>query len=87
MPLDKETILRSVRKTGRLVIVHEAHRTGGWGAEIASMVTEEAFRYLDAPPARLGAKSCPLPFSLELEAAAVPQVSEIVEMARRVCYR
>lgn len=87
VPLDKESILRSVKKTGRLVVVHEAHRTAGWGAEIAAMATEEAFRYLDAPPARLGTKSCPLPFNLELEAAAVPQVNDIVEAARRVCYR
>jgi len=87
VPLDKETILRSVRKTGRVVIAHEAHRTAGWGAEIAAMVTEEAFRYLDAPPERLGTKACPLPFNLGLENAATPQVQEIVAAARRACYR
>ena len=87
VPLDKETILNSVKKTGRLVVVHEAHRTAGWGAEIASMVAEEAFPYLDAPPIRLGTKACPLPFNVGLETAATPQVADIVEAARRVCYR
>ena len=87
VPLDKETIVQSVKKTGRLVVVHEAHRSAGWGAEVAAMVAEEAFRYLDAPPLRLGTKACPLPFNVGLENAATPQVSDIVEAARRVCYR
>ena len=87
VPLDKETIVESVKKTGRLVVVHEAHRNAGWGAEIASMVTEEAFRYLDAPPLRLGTKACPLPFALTLENAATPQVADIVNAAKQVCYR
>ena len=87
VPLDKETIVNSVKKTGRLVVVHEAHRTAGWGAEVAAMVTEEAFRYLDAPPLRLGAKACPLPFNVELENAATPQVADIVAAAKSVCYR
>ena len=87
VPLDKETIVQSVKKTGRLVVVHEAHRNAGWGAEVAAMVAEEAFRYLDAPPLRLGTKACPLPFNVGLENAATPQVSDIVEAARRVCYR
>ena len=87
VPLDKQTILNSVKKTGRLVVVHEAHRNAGWGAEVASMVAEEAFPYLDAPPVRLGTKACPLPFNVGLENAATPQVAEIVEAARRVCYR
>ena len=87
VPLDKETIVNSVKKTGRMVVVHEAHRNAGWGAEVAAMVTEEAFRYLDAPPLRLGTKACPLPFNVGLENAATPQVADIVEAARRVCYR
>ena len=87
VPLDMETIVNSVKKTGRLVVVHEAHRTAGWGAEIASQVTESAFRYLDAAPLRLGAKACPLPFNLELETAVVPSVDNIVEAAKTVCYR
>ena len=87
VPLDMETINKSVRKTGRLVVVHEAHRNSGWGAEVASQVTEDSFKYLDAPPLRLGAKACPLPFSLNLENAVVPSVEDIVNAARTVCYR
>ena len=87
VPFDKETVIESVKKTGRMVIVHEAHRSAGWGAEVAAMATEEAFRYLDAPPVRLGTKPCPMPFSLVLENSATPQVSEIVQAAKHVCYR
>lgn len=87
VPFDKETVINSVKKTGRLVVVHEAHRTAGWGAEVAAMVTEEAFRYLDAAPVRLGTKACPLPFNVELENAATPQIADIVAAARSVCYR
>ncbi len=87
VPLDHETLVASVRKTGRVVIVHEAHRNAGWGAEVASMITEEAFRYLDAPPLRLGTKACPLPFALNLENAATPQIPEIVAACHQVCYR
>ena len=87
VPLDMDTIISSVKKTGRLVVVHEAHRTAGWGAEIAAQVTEEAFPYLDAAPVRLGAASCPLPFNLGLENAATPQVEDIVEAAKSVLYK
>lgn len=87
VPLDMETITESVKKTGRLVVVHEAHRAAGWGAEVAAQVTESAFRYLDAPPLRLGAKACPLPFNLELETAVVPSVENIIDAAKTVCYR
>ncbi|MZQ98992.1 MAG: alpha-ketoacid dehydrogenase subunit beta [Acidaminobacter sp.] len=87
VPLDMETIIESVKKTGRLVVAHEAHKTAGWGAEVASQVTENAFKYLDAPPFRLGAKACPLPFNLELESAVVPSVNDIVNAAKAVCYQ
>ena len=87
VPFDKETVINSVKKTGRLVVVHEAHRNAGWGAEVAAMVAEEAFRYLDAAPVRLGTKACPLPFNVGLENAATPQISDIIEACRRVCYR
>ena len=86
VPLDEETILGSVKKTGRCVCVHEAHRTGGMGAEIASIIQEKAFRYLDAPTIRLGAKQCPLPFNLGLETAVVPQVDDIVNAAKETMY-
>ncbi len=86
VPLDMDTIVNSVRKTGRLITVHEAHREGGWGAEVASQVVEKAFRYLDAPPIRLGAKQCTLPFNLGLENAVVPQVAQIVQAAKQALY-
>lgn len=87
VPFDNDTIVDSVKKTGRAVVVHEAHRTGGIGAEIASIITEEAFNYLDAPVARLGAKQCTLPFNLNLENAVVPQEEEIIEAVKSVLYR
>jgi len=87
VPFDYDTIVESVKKTGALVVVHEAHRTAGWGAEAAAEVSERAFPYLDHAPIRLGTKSCPLPFALNLENAAVPQVSEIVQAARAAKYR
>jgi pyruvate dehydrogenase E1 component beta subunit len=87
VPLDKKTIINSVKKTGRAVVVHEAHRTAGAGAEIAAMITEETFRYLDAPVARLGAKQCTLPFNLGLENAVVPQEEDIIKAVRAVMYK
>ena len=87
VPLDIGTVIQSVQKTGRLITVHEAHHDCGWGAEVAAQVTEKAFRYLDAPPVRLGAKMCTLPFNLGLENAVVPQVSEIVAAAKQSLYR
>ncbi|MDR0387880.1 MAG: alpha-ketoacid dehydrogenase subunit beta [Treponema sp.] len=77
VPLDSDTIVASVKKTGRLITVHEAHREMGWGTEVAARVTEKAFQYLDAPPVRVGSKMCSLPFNLGLENAVVPQVSDI----------
>jgi len=86
VPFDYETIVESVKKTGRLVIVHEAHKDGGWGAQAASEISERAFQYLDHAPIRLGAKQCPLPFNVILENAVVPQVSEIVDAAKKALY-
>ena len=87
VPLDIDTIVASVKKTGRLVTVHEAHRTMGFGTEIAALVTEKAFAYLDAPPVRLGSKMCTLPFNLGLENAVVPQVADIVAAAKSALHR
>ena len=86
VPFDKETILQSVRKTGRAVVVHEAHRVCGIGAEIASVIQEEAFQYLDAPVIRLGAKQCPLPFNLNLENAVVPQPKDIYDAIKKTLW-
>lgn len=87
VPLDTETIVNSVKKTGRAVVVHEAHKNAGPGAEIASMIMEEAFKYLDAPVLRLGAKSCPLPFNIGLENAVVPQEEDIEKAVKAVLYK
>jgi pyruvate/2-oxoglutarate/acetoin dehydrogenase E1 component len=87
VPFDQETIIHSVQKTGRAVVVHEAHRTCGVGAEIAAVIMEEAFSYLDAPVLRLGAKACPLPFNLTLENAVVPQEQDIINAVKAVLYQ
>ena len=87
VPLDMDTIVDSVKKTGRLVIIHEAHRTLGFGTEIVAAVTEQAFGYLDAPPVRLGAKMCTLPFNLGLENAVVPQIDEVKAAVLSTLYR
>ena len=67
VPWDRETVLSSVRKTGRLIVLHEATLTGGFGGEIASAVVEAAFEHLDAPPIRVGGADIPIPFSKQLE--------------------
>ncbi|MDR6265805.1 alpha-ketoacid dehydrogenase subunit beta [Roseobacter sp. N2S] len=82
-PIDRETVLGSVRKTGRLVCVYEAVKTLGIGAEISAMVAEsDAFDYLDAPIVRLGGADCPIPYNPDLEKAAVPQVPDIITAVR-----
>ncbi len=87
VPLDIELLSESVKKTGRAVVVHEAHRTCGVGAEISSQLYEQAFCYLDAPIERLGAKQCPLPFNLGLENAVVPQPQDIITAVKRTLYK
>lgn len=87
LPLDMDTINTSVRKTGRAVVVHEAHKTNGVGAEIASRIMEDSFKYLDAPVTRLGAKACTLPFNMALENAVVPGVDDIVAAVQNISYR
>ncbi|MBO1001986.1 alpha-ketoacid dehydrogenase subunit beta [Pseudogracilibacillus auburnensis] len=83
VPLDEETIVKSVAKTGHLVVVHEAVKRGGYGGEIASMIAEsEAFDYLDAPIKRLGGVAAPIPYNPELEKLAVPQVPDIIKAVK-----
>jgi acetoin:2,6-dichlorophenolindophenol oxidoreductase subunit beta len=82
-PFDTATVVKSVRKTHRALIVHEAVRFGGFGAEIASQIQEEAFDYLDAPIARVGAPFSPVPFSPALEAHYVPNADRIVAEAKK----
>ena len=81
-PLDTETIVRSVSKTGRVLILHESPRTGGFGGELAAVVAEsEAFDYLDAPIRRLAGRDIPIPYNRTLERSTVPQVEDIVAAA------
>jgi len=86
-PLDIDTIVESVRKTNRLVIVEECHQFGGCSAEIAMQVQERAFDDLDAPIARVTQQECPLPYAANLEAESIPNPRRIGEAVRRVCYR
>lgn len=84
-PLDVDTITNSVRKTGRLLVVHEACQTGGWAGEvIASVASSRAFDYLDAPMRRLAGADVPIPYNRNLELAAVPQEQDIDREIRRI---
>ena len=82
VPLDKELIIESVKRTVHVVIVQEAIRRGGVASDIASIIQEEAFDYLDAPIRRLAGRDIPIPYNRTLERATVPQVEDIVEAAR-----
>jgi len=77
IPWDRDAVLSSVRKTGKLLVVHEDNLTAGFGAEVAAQVAEHAFEYLDGPPRRVGAVDSPIPFSPALEEKALPQVDGI----------
>jgi pyruvate dehydrogenase E1 component beta subunit len=86
-PMDTDTIVASVRKTGRLVTVEEGWPQSGVGAEIAARVMEHAFDYLDAPVARVSGKDVPMPYAANLEKLALPSVAEVIAAAKSVCYR
>jgi acetoin:2,6-dichlorophenolindophenol oxidoreductase subunit beta len=83
-PLDIDTIVESVKKTGRLVVAHEAYQRGGVGAEIAIQVMERAFDYLDAPIERVAGANCPVPYATNLERLAIPGKEEIIEAVRKI---
>jgi len=85
LPLDEETILASVRKTSRVIILHEDTLTGGVGGEIAARISEKAFDRLDAPVVRIAAPDCPVPYSPPLESAFLPSANRVVEKARWLC--
>jgi pyruvate dehydrogenase E1 component beta subunit len=85
-PLDVETIVKSVTKTNRIVSVEEGWGPMGVGAEVCARVVEEAFDYLDAPPARVCQADTPMPYAANLEALSLPSVEKIVEAVKRVCY-
>ncbi len=86
-PLDTETIIESVKKTNRVIVVHEAVRFGGLGAEVAAQIQEEAFDYLDAPVGRVAAPFSPVPFSPVLESNYLPSPEKITEAIRSVLAR
>jgi 2-oxoisovalerate dehydrogenase E1 component beta subunit len=78
LPWDKQAVLASVRKTSKVLVLHEDTHTGGFGAEIAATIAEEVFEHLDAPPRRITAPDTPVPFAPLLEQAFIPQVSDVV---------
>jgi pyruvate dehydrogenase E1 component beta subunit len=82
VPLDAQTLVESVAKTGRVVIAHEAHVRSGPGAEIAAVLAEQAIEYLDAPILRVGAKNVPLPYSPELEQSVLPSADDVVRAVK-----
>ncbi len=84
VPLDEEKILESVKKTGKVVIVHEAVLRGGWGGEMAGIIAEKAFSYLDAPIKRVGAKPAPIPFTGVLEDYVLPSEADIENAIREI---
>ncbi len=85
VPLDEATILESLKKTNRLVVVNEAPRTCGFAGEVLARLSEEAFEYLDAPPARVTRLDTPVPWAKPLESFVLPSVEKITEAALRVC--
>ena len=83
-PLDKEAILTSVKKTSRVLILHEASLTGGIGGEIAAIISAEAFEWLDAPVVRVASLDTPVPYSPPLEDYYLPQVKDVLDAARKL---
>jgi pyruvate dehydrogenase E1 component beta subunit len=86
-PMDSATVVESVKKTGRCVVVEEGWPQSGIGAEIAARIMEQAFDYLDAPVGRVSGKDVLMPYAANLEKLALPSVAEVVEAAKAVCYR
>jgi pyruvate dehydrogenase E1 component beta subunit len=86
-PLDTDTIIESVKKTGRAVTVEEGWQQNGVGGEVAARIMEHAFDYLDAPVGRVSGKDVPMPYAANLEKLALPSVADVVAAAKAVCYR
>jgi pyruvate/2-oxoglutarate/acetoin dehydrogenase E1 component len=84
-PLDSVTLIDSAKKTGRVIVIDEGHRSYGVTAEIAATISEHAFYYLDAPVQRFGARDVPIPFSPVLEDLTVPTTQDIVAKVRALC--
>jgi pyruvate dehydrogenase E1 component beta subunit len=86
-PLDTDTVVASVQKTARCVVIEEGWQQSGVGSEIAARVNEQAFDYLDAPVARVSGKDVPMPYAANLEKLALPNVTDVVGAAKAVLYR
>jgi pyruvate dehydrogenase E1 component beta subunit len=86
-PLDIDTVLRSVRKTNRIVIVEEGWPICSIGSEVAARVALEGFDHLDAPPVKISGADVPMPYAANLEKLALPSVEQVVAAAKSVCYR
>ena len=84
LPLDEEAVLSSVRRTSKVILLHEATMTGGIGGELAARITEKAFEYLDGPVVRVTSPDTPVPYSPPLEEAFLPNAAKLVEAARRL---
>jgi pyruvate dehydrogenase E1 component beta subunit len=85
-PMDTATIIESVKKTNRIVSVGEGWPNCGIGAEVSSVVIEQAFDYLDAPPVRVAGADVPMPYAANLEKLALPKPPHVIEAAKSVCY-
>ena len=86
-PLDLDTIIKSIKKTNRVVSLEEGWPVAGIGSEIASISMEHAFDYLDAPVLRVCGEDVPMPYATNLEAAALPNIDKVVSAVKSVCYR
>jgi acetoin:2,6-dichlorophenolindophenol oxidoreductase subunit beta len=84
VPWDKNKVIESVKKTNRLVVAHETWKRAAWGAEVASVVQEEAFDYLDAPIVRVGAKNVPMPFAPTLQDFVVPNYKNVIDAVKKI---
>ena len=82
LPLDRETVCASVKKTSKVLLLHEDTRTGGMAGELAATISESVFEYLDAPIVRVTAPDTPVPYSPPLEEAFLPNAEKVVEKAR-----
>ena len=86
-PLDRDAIAASVRKTNRIVVVEEGWPQAGVGAEIATMVMEDAFDHLDAPVERVTGADIPMPYAANLEVEAIPVAQNVINAVQKCCYR
>ncbi len=84
VPLDEEAVLETVKKTGKVILLHEDSRTGGFAGELAARISEKVFDHLDGPIVRITAPDCPVPYSPPLEEAFLPKASDVVEKARQL---